>query len=88
MSITSDSDSDDYLTVSLKMLQLDKPTRPPGGGAGSPADRRGALVLRPPTLHPLYPLHPLHILQPLSLQQQLLLLQKGAKTWSRSPAPR
>ena len=76
MSITSDSDSDDNLTVSLKMLQLDKPTRPPGGGAGSPADRRGALVLRPPTLHPL---HPLHILQPLSLQQQLLLLQKGAK---------
>ena len=74
---TSDSDSDDNLTVSLKMLQLEKPTRPPGGGAGSPADRRGALVLRPPTLQPL---HPLHILQPLSLQQQLLLLPRGART--------
>ena len=74
MSITSDSDSDDNLTVSLKMLQLDKPTRPPGGGAGSPADRRGALALRPPTLHPL------HLLQPLPLQQQPLLLQKEAET--------
>ena len=35
---------------------------------------RGALALRPPTLHLLHPM------QPLPLQQQPLLLQKGAET--------
>ena len=52
---------------------LDKPNRPPGEGAGSPADRRGALALSPP------PLHPLHLLQHLPLQQQPLSLQKRVR---------
>ena len=45
MYITSDSDSDDSLTVSLKMVLAGQADQAPSRGAGSPSDRRGALVL-------------------------------------------
>ena len=74
MSIISDIDSDNSLTVSLKMVlagQTDQARR--RGGRQSSTQERGP-VPGPHTLHPL------HTLQPLPLQQQLLLLQRGART--------
>ena len=57
---------------------LDKPTRPPGEGADSPSDRRGALAPRPPPPRHLQPL--LHLPLPLpegeggeALQQHIQL---------------
>ena len=52
-------------------MQLDKPTRPPGGGLVVQQTGEGPWHSAPP------PLQPLHLLQPLPLQQQPLSLQKG-----------
>ena len=77
MSITSDSDG--HLQVTITVTIAGQADQAPMVGAGSPADRRGALALRPLPLHPLHLPHLLHLL-PLQGEQGTGVPEPGSET--------